>query len=363
MSVAKRVMDLDVSGIRKVFELGAQLKNPINLSIGQPDFDVPEAIKTIAIDRIQKGFNRYTLTGGIPELRHQLIQYLKNKGVESESSIVTSGVSGGIFLSILALVNPGEEILTPDPYFVMYKQLPPLVGAVVKTIDTYPDFMLDPEKLKRAITPKTKLLFLNSPANPTGVIMNEEKLKAIAEVLKDTGIWVVSDEIYEAFDYEGKHQFFGKYYDRTITLGGFSKNVGITGWRVGYAASKKEIIDAMIKLQQYTFVCAPSFAQYACLKALDFDFSSFKKNYSQKRDCVWNGLKNKYEFVKPDGAFYFFMKHPRLNGEEVVKKALEKEVLLVPGSVFSSKNSHFRLSFAAKDETLKKGIERLLEID
>lgn len=364
MSISQRVSQLNVSGIRKVFDLAAKMKNPVNLSIGQPDFDVPERIKESAITHIRSGKNKYTLSAGIPELREKLKKFLAVKAVNAEDILITSGVSGGLLLAIMSLVDPGDEVIVPDPAFMMYNEVSKLFGAKVVLLDTYPDFLMDPEKLKALITPKTKLLFLNSPGNPTGRVLVKERLKQIAEVLKNTGIWVIADDIYDYFDYDGLHSVFAPFYERTLTLGGFSKSSGMPGWRAGYAAGPREVIDAMIRVQQYTFVCAPSFAQYACLDAVDeFSNDAQMKLYRRKRDFVYTSLKDKYEIVRPEGAFYFFMRHPHLDGDKLVDKALEKEVLIIPGSVFSSKNSHFRLSFANSDSELKRGMERLLDIN
>ncbi len=360
--LSKRANELDVSGIRKVFSLAAKLKNPVNLSIGQPDFDVPEQIKKQAIEHIQMGHNKYTQSAGIPELRELVQNNFKAKGIKSEDVVITSGVSGGISLAVQALIDPGDEVLVADPYFVMYEAIPKLYGGKIVLIDTYPDFQIDPQKLKEVITPKTKLLFLNSPANPTGIIMGKERLQEIAKVLEGTGILVISDEIYDVFDYEQKHSYFASLYEKTITLGGFSKTLGMTGWRVGYALGPKEIIDTMIKLQQYTFVCAPSFAQYASLQAFDIDQENMVRLYKEKRDFVYSSLKDKYQIIKPDGAFYFFIKHPVFNGDDLAMKALEKNIMLIPGSVFSNKNTHFRLSFSNTMEELEKGMEGLSTI-
>ena len=179
MSISKRAAQMNVSGIRKVFDLAAKMKNPVNLSIGQPDFDVSPAVKQSAIGAIQEGKNKYTLSAGIPELRRKLMDHLKSRGCPCEDLIVTSGVSGGIFLAVMALLDPGDEVLVPDPFFVMYTELPKLTGVRTVLVDTYPDFLLDPEKLRKAITPKTKMIFLNSPANPTGRICHRQDFDSL----------------------------------------------------------------------------------------------------------------------------------------------------------------------------------------
>jgi aspartate aminotransferase/aminotransferase len=233
----------------------------------------------------------------------------------------------------------------------------------VVLIDTYPDFLLDPDKLAQALTPRSKLLFLNSPANPTGRVMDAERLSEIARVLGGSGVWVVSDDIYDAFDYDGRHAFFAPFYERTLTLGGFSKTAGMTGWRVGYAAGPREVIDAMIRLQQYTFVCSPSFAQYAAREALEFrGLDRIVDSYRKKRDFVYDSLSSRFEVIRPEGAFYFFLKHPDYDGTRVAEEALKKNVLVIPGSVFSERDSHFRISFANSDSELERGVRSLLEI-
>lgn len=362
--IADRMKLIDSSGIRKVFDLAAKIDNPINMSIGQPDFDIPDEIKKEAIKAIEGGFNRYTQTAGIPELREELKKLLyKQKGKQLEEVMITSGVSGGLMLALNVLINPGDEVIFPDPYFAMYKHLVNLLGGVCKYLDTYPDFVLDPVKLEKIITPKTKVLLLNSPNNPTGKVYTKEELVKVVAVAKKHNILIISDEIYDQFFYSGNFTSPASLYDNVLLLGGYSKTYAMTGWRIGYAAGSAEIINEMIKLQQYTFVCAPSFAQVATLKALNYDMSAYIEAYRKKRDIVYNGLKNDFKVVKPEGAFYIFPQLPEgIDAAEFVEKAIAKKVLVIPGNVFSEKNSGFRISFAAKDETLEKGVEILCKI-
>jgi len=355
---------IDSSGIRKVFELAAKIENPINLSIGQPDFDIPEAIKQEAIKAIEQGFNRYTLTAGIPELRQQLKTLLeKQKKTKLEDIMMTSGVSGGLLLALMVLINPGDEVIFPDPYFVMYKHLTNLLGGVPKYLDTYPDFSLSAKKLAALITPKTKVLLLNTPNNPTGKVYTREELKQVLEVAQKHNILVISDEIYDQFTYSGDFVSPAELYDNVLLLGGFSKTYAMTGWRIGYAAGNAKIIAEMVKLQQYTFVCAPSFAQMATLKALDYDMSPYVADYRKKRDIMYEGLKDRFQVLKPEGAFYIFPQIPAgVDVDRFVEKAIEKKVLIIPGKVFSECNRGFRISFAASDETLKRGVEALNQL-
>ncbi len=259
---AERMNRIDASGIRKVFAMAATLKDPINLSIGQPDYDVDEAVKETAIDQIRAGFNKYTQTWGIDELREETIAYYKRRfGAPIENVMITGGVSGGLFLALLATINPGDEVIFADPYFVMYKHLTNLLGGVCKTVDTYPDFKLRPDAVERVITPKSKLLIVNSPSNPTGVTLTRDEMRALAEVARRHDLLVISDDIYDIFNYDGPPSTMAGLCEHTLVLNGFSKSAGMTGWRIGFAAGPKDIINEMNTLQQYTFVCAPSFAQ------------------------------------------------------------------------------------------------------
>lgn len=361
--IADRMKMIDSSGIRKVFDLAAKLENPINLSIGQPDFDVPNEIKDVAIDSIREGFNSYTVTQGIPELRDAVCeQYRSRHGVEFEDILITSGVSGGLTLAFIALIEKGDEVLLPDPYFVMYKHLANLFGGKPVFIDTYPDFAVLPEKLEEKVTSKTKMLIINSPANPTGRVYSAEELRAIAEFARRHDLLVISDEIYDHFIYDQPHETFAKYYEKTLLLNGFSKSSAMTGWRVGYAAGPHEVIESMKMLQQYSFVCAPSFAQKAGIAALNLDISGKIAQYRAKRDLIYEGLKGHFEVEKPGGAFYIFPKAPGGDGVKFVEKAIARNLLIIPGNVFSEQNSNFRISFAATDDAIGKGIEILQQL-
>jgi aspartate aminotransferase len=363
--LADRTQMIDASGIRKVFALAAQLKDPVNFSIGQPDFDVPDKIKAVAIKAIEEGFNRYSQTAG----EQRLIQRIGKKvtadyGWKSPNIIVTSGVSGGLLLAFMATVNPGDEIIVADPYFVMYKHLVRMLGGTCVYINTYPDFKLSAEKIERAITSKTKLITLNSPANPTGVVYSKQEIQAIAKVAQKHDLLVISDEIYEDFCYDSPCESIGKYYDGSLILKGYSKSYAMTGWRMGYAASTdklKSLMDKMTQLQQYTFVCAPTPFQMAAVEAMDMDMHSAVDIYHKKRDRVVEGLKDRYEVIKPGGAFYVFIKAPSSypNATAFVQKAIENNVLVIPGNVFSEQDTHFRISYATTDEKIEQGIKIL----
>lgn len=358
--IAERMGQIDASGIRKVFALAAQMKDPINLSIGQPDYDVDDAVKEAAIDAIRAGHNSYTQTWGLEALREACGDYYQRRfGVTLDHTMITSGTSGGLFLALMATVNPGDEVLYGDPYFVMYKHLANVLGGKATPIDTYPDFKLKPDAIDAAITPKSKILILNSPANPTGVALTKDEISDIIEVAKRHNLLVISDEIYEGLLYDGEAATPVGMYDNVLLLNGFSKLAAMTGWRVGYAAGPEAIIQQMNTLQQYTYVCAPSIAQHAAIEALQADSTAKIDAYRRKRDIVYNGLFEKFEPVKPDGAFYIFPNAPGGNGTAFVKRAIENNILIIPGNVFSEKDTHFRISFAAPDETLKRGVDAL----
>src|SRR5207248_6159196 len=305
--ISARAHGVDASGIRKVFDLAAKMKDPINLSIGLPDFDVPQQAKQAAIEAINSGHNRYTQTQGIAPLRERLrAELTKEIGRDVGEVLITSGVSGGLFLSILATIDPGDEAIFLDPYFVMYKHLLTLAGRKPAAVDSYPDFRFHADRVERAITPKTKLLILNSPSNPTGVVMSPAEVRAAVEIARKHDLLLISDEIYEPFLYgkDADGDMGGlpspmKTYDKTILLRGFSKSHAMTGWRLGYAAGPAEIIAQMTKLQQYTYVCPPSPFQYAALKAMDFPMHSAREAYRQKRDLVHEKLSKKFQIVKP----------------------------------------------------------------
>lgn len=363
--ISARARMVDASGIRKVFDLAAKLKDPINLSIGQPHFDVPDPIKEQAIAAIREGFNSYTQTQGFGPLREHIAGMLsKELGWPSPAVLVTSGVSGGLLLACMALLNPGDEVLIADPYFVMYKHLVNLVGAVPVMVDTYPRFMLDPDAFAAKISPRTKLVLVNSPANPTGKLASGDELTGLLALAERHGILVVSDEIYNEFCYDGPYVSAARLAapDSVLLLRGFSKTYGMTGWRMGYAAGPAPVIEQMTKLQQYTFVCAPSMAQKAGMDALKTDMSGYVAEYAGKRDIIYDGLRGAFDVEKPGGAFYIFPKAPGGSASEFCEKAIANNVLIIPGNVFSGRDTHFRISFAADDQKLRAGAEVLCRL-
>ncbi len=362
--LADRTRLFDASGIRKVFDLGAKLKDPINLSIGQPDFDVPAPVRQAAIDAIQSRKNGYALTQGMPVLREKLqSQIRKQYGHDDREVFVTSGTSGGLMLALLVLLNPGDEVIVFDPYFVMYDALSAVVGGKVVYLDTYPDFRIDLDRVAAAITPRTKAVIFNSPANPTGMVADEDVVRGLAELAARRNVVLISDEIYRAFCYDGPFVSPASYNPQTLVIDGFSKTYGMPGWRLGFAHGPSAIIQEMIKLQQYSFVCAPQPVQWAGAVAMDVDMSAEIEAYRRKRDLIVAGLAGDYEVVQPAGAFYVFPKAPWGTATEFVTHAIEThQLLIIPGNVFSRLDTHFRISYAADDRVIQRGIEALRKL-
>lgn len=358
--IAKRTLAFDSSGIRKVFELASKLKNPINLSIGQPDFDVPSPLRLSAIEAIEGGKNAYSPTQGIAPLLSRLQSDLDKKWGHADRKVfVTSGTSGALVLSLLSIVDPGDEVIIFDPYFVMYVPLVQLVGGVPVLIDTYPDFKIDVDKVRDAMTDKTKLVLFNSPGNPTGVTPSVEEIEGLAKLCQEKNVALISDEIYSQFHFDSPMSSPAEFNPDTLVIDGLSKSHAMTGWRVGYIHGPSAVIQTMLKIQQYSFVCAPQPFQWAALAAMDHDMTQHYRDYAAKRDRIVEGLSGYYEFTKPGGAFYIFPKAPGNSGADFVTKCIENELLVIPGNIFSKRDSHFRISFAASDETLDRGIEVL----
>jgi aspartate aminotransferase/aminotransferase len=358
--IADRMQHIESSGIRKVFELARSLTNPVNLSIGQPHFDVPEPIKAAAHVAIDRGCNGYTVTQGIPELREKLLAQVRRRFPHPDRDLfITSGTSGGLVLALCSTVNPGDEVIVFDPYFVLYPHLIALAGGKTVFVDTYPDFAIDLDRVRAALTPRTKAIIVNSPANPTGVVYSRDCLRDLAHLARDRNLLLLSDEIYQAFCYDAPSHSPAEFNEEVVVFDGFSKTYGMTGWRLGYVHGPRRLMEEMIKLQQFSFVCAPSMVQHAGVAALDLDMRAVITEYQHKRDRIVEGLEERFELVKPAGAFYAFPRAPWGTGTEFVAEAIRNNLLIIPGNVFSCQDSHFRLSYAADDRTIDRGIEIL----
>jgi aspartate/methionine/tyrosine aminotransferase len=364
---------MDASGIRRAFELGASLENPINLSIGQPDFPVPEGMKSGAIDAIRGDRNGYSLSEGVGPLNEAIRGHLaRDLGWDAQDPdigvMVTSGTSGGLLLSSLALLDPGDEAIVPDPWFVIYPQLGPLTGGRVVPCDTYPDFRMTAERVEPLITDRTKFVLVNSPGNPTGVVLTEQECRDLADLCRARGVQLVSDEIYDEFVFDdavgagGTCPSPGRGDSGVLVIRGFGKTYGCTGWRLGYAAGPAALIAQMRKLQQFTFVCAPTPLQWGAVAAFDADLTDLIAGYQRRRDRVVEMLSPHTRISTPGGAFYAFFEVPPslgITGSTFVERAVAHRVLLVAGGVFSSRDTHVRLSFAVPEPVLEEGLEIL----
>ena len=370
--LAPRVLDIETSGIRRAWSLSLQCVDPIDLSIGQPDFPVPEMLKAAAIQAIKEDHNRYTQTHGDSDLISS-IQTKLTKDLhwsfdeDSEVSVmVTSGTAGALTLAFLAILGPDDEIIIPDPYFVIYPPLARIAEAKAVVCSTYPDFRMTADRIEPLITPKTKAVLLNSPGNPTGAVLRADEVKAIAELCQTSNILLITDEIYDEFIFPpNSHASPGTYSQDVLIIRGYSKTYGCTGWRLGYAAGPKRLIDEMLKLKQQTFVCAPSALQKAMIDAHEVDLAPMLERFAMRRDMVVEAFAGVTELTFPDGAFYAFPRVPAhlgLTGSEFVAKAIEKEVLVIQGNVFSERDTHFRISYAAADDRLEKGLSILCDL-
>jgi aspartate aminotransferase/aminotransferase len=361
--LADRTRQVEVSGIRKVFDLAARLKDPVNLSIGQPDFDVPAAVKAAAHAAIDRGANGYTVTQGIPELRNKIHAELRSRyGHADREVFITSGTSGGLFLALACTINPGDEVIVFDPYFVMYPHFVALAQGKAVVLDTYPDFRIDVARVRAALTPRTKAILVNSPANPTGVVHGRDCLRDLAWLAREKRVLLISDEVYRAFCYDEPFSSPAEFNEDVLVVDGFSKAYGMTGWRLGFCHGPRRLIDEMIKLQQFIYVCAPSMVQHAGVAAWDYDVSAFVAEYRRKRDRLMDGLRAHYEVTTPGGAFYLFPRAPWGTATEFVAEAIGNNLLIIPGCTFSRSDSHFRISYAASDATLDRGLEILTRL-
>lgn len=377
--LSKKVTDIPFSGIRKFFDIAASYKDVISLSVGEPDFKTPWAIRKEAIKTLEKGKTTYTANAGLEQLRAAISDYLFDR-IETrydakKELIVTVGGSEAIDLAVRAIVDIGDEVLIPEPSFVCYSPIVSLANGVPVSIETKVEnnFRLTPEQLKAHITPKTKLLILPYPNNPTGAVMRREDLEAIAEVLRGTDIMILSDEIYSELTYgDEKHisivQIEGMR-ERTILINGFSKAFSMTGWRLGYSAAPEEITRQMLKIHQYGIMSSPSISQYAAITALTQcaeDVASMRDEYDLRRRLIVKGFNDLgLECFEPEGAFYIFpsIKSTGLTSQEFCERLIESHrVAVVPGDAFGKCGEGFiRVSYAYSLNHINTALERIGE--
>jgi len=355
--LAKRVTELNSSGLRKMFELAKNLKDPLDLSLGMSDFPLPDEVKNKIIEYVKTGDSGYTGNKGDLEVRQAIVKKLAKKNniqTNVEEIIITSGVTGGIVLALSCLLDPGDEIMVLDPYFVMYQQIIYFLGAQPIYLDTYPNWEIPWEEMEKRVSPKTKAILFDSPRNPNGQVYGRADLEKLAAFAKKHDLVVISDEVYEEFIYEGEQISIGSIYQPTITLMGPSKSAALAGWRIGYLQGPQDLIEQMVKAQQTYYVCAPHPAQIALGASLDLDYTEMKKDYTEKNKMVKEILGN-YPGLK--GSFYAFLPAPSGDADDMVEKLIKENVLVVPGKVFSQKNTHFRISYSIPNEKLKKALE------
>lgn len=359
--VSRRAAAFDSSGIRKAFDLAARLPDPINLSIGQPDFAMPQAAREAARAALEAGKNGYTPTQGIPALRDRLEERARREtGQPDRRLCVTSGSSGALVLALMALIDPGDEVIVFEPAFVMYRPLVEFLGGRVVRIDTSPSFRIDVDRVAAAIGPRCVAILLNTPANPTGAVADAATVGALAHLADRHGVTLVSDELYRSYCYDAPFASPAPCSENVVVIDGFSKSHAMTGWRVGWVHGPRAIIDACTMMQQYTFVCAPQVGQWAALAALETPMDAPLAECRRKRDLLMAGLRDCYDFVPPGGAFYLFPKAPGGSGKAFAERAAaEERLIVVPGSVFGAADTHFRIAYTVDDRTLERGIAAL----
>jgi aminotransferase len=374
--LSDNVQALKPSGIRKFFDILEEMDDAISLGIGEPDFVTPWHIRDAGILSLEKGFTKYTGNAGLSRLRKEISAYLKRRfGFEysfKNQIIVTVGGSEAIDLTVRALVNPGDEVIIPIPSFVCYGPITTLACGKPVYVETKVEneFRLTAEELRAAITPKTKLLILPYPCNPTGGIMEMADLEAVAEVLRGTDIMVMSDEIYAELTYGQRHVSLANIPDmaeRTIVVGGFSKSHAMTGWRMGYVCGPSQIIVQMLKIHQYAIMSAPTTSQYAAIEAMiegDGDVEAMRRDYDYRRRFLLDGLRTlKMDCFEPKGAFYMFpsIRKTGLSSEEFCEKfLLEEKVAVIPGGAFGSSGEGFvRMCYASSVANIAEALERL----
>ena len=373
--LSRTVVDLKKSGIRKFFDLLDGRKDVIGLTVGQPDFVTPWHIREAGIESLQKGKTYYTSNAGMPEMRAEIAAYLKRRfslSYAAEETVVTVGGSEAIDLAIRAVVEPGDEVIVPTPCFVCYEPIVTLSGGVPVVIKTTVEnkFKLTPEALRAAITPRTKMLVLPYPNNPTGAILTREELEGIAEVLRGTNIVVLSDEIYAEMTYGRHHVSIAELdgmWERTIIASGFSKTYAMTGWRMGYIAAPAPLTEQMLKIHQYAIMCAPTTSQFAAIEALkngDGDIAEMVAEYDRRRRFIYKGLTDiGIDVFEPEGAFYIYPRVGKfgIGAEEFCERLLnEYKCAIVPGTAFGEGGEEFaRISYAYSVKHIAEALNRM----
>ena len=370
------IVKIQPSGIRKFFDVVSEMKGAISLGVGEPDFDTPWHIREEGIYSLEKGRTFYTSNAGLKDLKIEISRYLKRRmSLEYDYNteiMVTVGGSEAIDIALRAMLNPGDEVLIPQPSFVSYVPCTLLAGGtpVIIELEEKDEFRLTKEKLLEKITPRTKVLILPFPNNPTGAVMEKADLEAIAEVIEEKDLFVLSDEIYAELTYKGEHVSIASIpgmKERTVLINGFSKAYAMTGWRLGYTAAPAVILKQMLKIHQYAIMCAPTTSQYAAIEALrngDEDIARMKEAYDERRRYLLGAFRELgMDCFEPYGAFYMFpcIKRFGMTSDEFANRLLrEEKIAIVPGTAFGdSGEGYLRVSYAYSLEDLKKAIGRI----
>lgn len=379
--LCQRVKAVPPSGIRKFFDVVSEMKDAISLGVGEPDFDTPWSVSDAAIYSLRRGKTHYTGNAGLPELRELIVEYMDTRfGVKYDPKkeiFVTIGASEGIDVALRTLLEPGDEVLVPDPSYVSYSPGVVFAGGTPVPVVTREEdeFRLTPEALRSAITPRTKALILPYPNNPTGATMKRRHMEALAEVLRETNVFVIADEIYAELAYDGyEHVSFASIdgmWERTITLNGFSKAFAMTGWRLGYACGPREVIEVMLKVHQYAIMCAPTASQYAAVEALrsamENDYAQIRqmvRMYDRRRRIMLDAYREmRLPCFEPRGAFYTFpcIRRSGLSAQEFAERLLrEQKVAVVPGTAFGESGEGFvRCSYATATDKVIEAMSRM----
>lgn len=374
--LSETIVTIKPSGIRKFFDIVSEMEDAISLGVGEPDFDTPWHIRDEGIYSLEKGRTFYTSNAGLKELKIEITKYIeRSQNVSYDADhevIVTVGGSEAIDIALRAMVDPGDEVLIPQPSYVSYEPCAILAGAkpVIIELKEENEFRLTAKELREAITDKTKILILPFPNNPTGAIMEKEDLEAIAEIIREKDLFVISDEIYAELTYKDKHVSIISLpgmKERTVLINGFSKAYAMTGWRLGYACAPREIMEQMLKIHQFAIMCAPTTSQYAAVEALrngDGDVAMMRESYNQRRRFLIHAFKEMgLSCFEPYGAFYVFpcIKEFGMTSEEFANRLLQEEkVAVVPGTAFGDCGEGFlRISYAYSIENLKIALEKI----
>lgn len=377
-SISKMAQEATNSPIRKMFNIASTMSDIVNFTVGEPDFNTPQNIIDSAINSLQKGQTHYTLNAGILPLREAITRSVKKtyqKDVDPKTQvIVTSGGMEALYLCALVLINPGDEIIISDPHWSNYPRMMKMCGGVPRFVKVSEEdgFIFNPDRLRKAINPKTKAILINSPANPTGGVYDKNTLEEIAKIATENDLYVITDDVYKYFIYDGNRfesiTSFSGMDERTIIIDSFSKAYAMTGWRVGFAVGPQDIIANMVKLQENVVGCVNNQAQYAAMEALDGDQESLRKmveTYKRRRDLIVDGINsiNGLSCKKPKGAFYAFVniRKTGLKSEEFALKLVnETGVVVVPGSGFGESGEGFiRLSYATSEGNISEGLKRI----